>query len=208
MPRALKTYVTNLGFFELAVAAPSMKAALEAWGMSHNAFQHGFAKHTVAPDIIAATSALPGVVLKRPVGSTGPFKENAELPRTLPQLKPPKVERRPPSVPPLRKPARAKAEKTTQADIISFERARAQREKEREKERAKEEAREGREREKRRSAIQKAEAALEEASLAHEEVMQAIARDRDKLDRREEQEQGRWKALQTRLEQAVSKARR
>ena len=27
MARKLKTYVTNLGFFELALAAPSMKAA-------------------------------------------------------------------------------------------------------------------------------------------------------------------------------------
>jgi len=30
MARKLKTYITNLGFFELAIAAPSMKAALEA----------------------------------------------------------------------------------------------------------------------------------------------------------------------------------
>jgi hypothetical protein len=32
MARKLKTYQTSLGFFDLAVAAPSMKAALEAWG--------------------------------------------------------------------------------------------------------------------------------------------------------------------------------
>jgi len=30
MPRRLKTYQTSLGFYDLAVAAPSMKAALEA----------------------------------------------------------------------------------------------------------------------------------------------------------------------------------
>ncbi|MDI4234164.1 hypothetical protein OZ411_15225 [Bradyrhizobium sp. Arg237L] len=34
MARKLKTYQTSLGFFDLAVAAPSMKAALEAWGVS------------------------------------------------------------------------------------------------------------------------------------------------------------------------------
>ena len=30
MARKLKTYQTSLGFFDLAIAAPSMKAALEA----------------------------------------------------------------------------------------------------------------------------------------------------------------------------------
>ena len=89
MARTLKTYLTNLGFFELAIAAPSMKAALEAWGMSHNAFQHGFAKQTDDPAIVAATSAKPGVVLKRAVGTSGPFKEDAELPDALPNIRPP-----------------------------------------------------------------------------------------------------------------------
>jgi hypothetical protein len=32
MVRKLKTYQTSLGFFDQAIAAPSMKAALEAWG--------------------------------------------------------------------------------------------------------------------------------------------------------------------------------
>jgi hypothetical protein len=32
MARKLKTYQTSLGFFDLAIAAPSMKAVLEAWG--------------------------------------------------------------------------------------------------------------------------------------------------------------------------------
>jgi hypothetical protein len=32
MARKLKTYQTSLGFFDLAVAAPSMKAVLEACG--------------------------------------------------------------------------------------------------------------------------------------------------------------------------------
>ena len=30
MPRKLKTYQTSLGFYDLAIAAPSMKAAVEA----------------------------------------------------------------------------------------------------------------------------------------------------------------------------------
>ena len=31
MPRKLKTFQTSLGFYDLAIAAPSMKAALEAF---------------------------------------------------------------------------------------------------------------------------------------------------------------------------------
>jgi hypothetical protein len=44
MARKLKTYQTSLGFFDLAMAAPSMKAALEAWGADSNLFHQGAAK--------------------------------------------------------------------------------------------------------------------------------------------------------------------
>src|SRR5918994_2938318 len=66
MARKLRTYQTSLGFFDLAIAAPSMKAALEAWGSKTNLFQQGFAKETNDPAIVAATLAKPGVVLRRP----------------------------------------------------------------------------------------------------------------------------------------------
>jgi hypothetical protein len=69
MARKLKTYQTSLGFFDLAIAAPSMKAALEAWGADSNLFHQGAAKESDDPDVIAATMAKPGVVLRRPVGS-------------------------------------------------------------------------------------------------------------------------------------------
>jgi hypothetical protein len=83
MARKLKTYQTSLGFFEQAIAAPSMKAALEAWGADSNLFHQGAAKESHDPDVIAATMAKPGVVLKRPVGSSRPFKEHAELPSDI-----------------------------------------------------------------------------------------------------------------------------
>src|ERR1700712_2202795 len=70
MARKLKTYQTSLGFFDLAMAAPSMKAALEAWGADSNLFHQGAAKESHDPDVIAATMAKPGIVLKRPVGSS------------------------------------------------------------------------------------------------------------------------------------------
>src|SRR6185369_12556616 len=83
MVRKLKTYQTSLGFFDLAIAAPSMKAALEAWGADSNLFHQGAAKESDDPDVIAAAMAKPGVVLRRPVGSDGPFGEHAELPTYL-----------------------------------------------------------------------------------------------------------------------------
>src|SRR6201996_8955510 len=83
MARKLKTFVTSLGFFDQAVAAPSMKAALEAWGADSNLFHQGAAKESNDPAIVAATMKKPGVVLKRPVGSEGPFGEHAELPKLL-----------------------------------------------------------------------------------------------------------------------------
>src|SRR5207237_1132183 len=84
MARKLKTYTTSAGFFDLAVAAPSMKAALEAWGSEHNLFHQGFAKVSEDPAIVAATMAKPGVVLRRAVGTNEPYREHAELPANLP----------------------------------------------------------------------------------------------------------------------------
>jgi colicin import membrane protein len=60
-----------------------MKAALEIWGADSNLFHQGFAKEADDPAVVAATLELPGVLLKRPVGTTGAFKETAELPNSL-----------------------------------------------------------------------------------------------------------------------------
>ena len=79
MARKLKTYQTSLGFFDLAIAAPSMKAALEALGADSNLFHQGAAKESDDPDVIAAAMKKPGVVLRRPVGTDRPFREHAEL---------------------------------------------------------------------------------------------------------------------------------
>lgn len=88
MPRKLKTYLTNLGFFELAVAVPSMKAALAAWGLTHNVFAQDLAKETRDAKIVAAAEAKPGTVLRRPIGSHGAFAEHAELPKVKAAKKP------------------------------------------------------------------------------------------------------------------------
>lgn len=97
MPRKLKTYLTNLGFFELAVAAPSMKAALAAWGLTQNVFAQDLAKQTEDSRIVAAAEARPGTVLRRPIGSHGAFSEHAQLPKVKAAKKPrpakPKINR-------------------------------------------------------------------------------------------------------------------
>jgi hypothetical protein len=204
MARKLKTFVTNLGFFELALAAPSMKAALEAWGMGHNAFHHGFARETDDPKIIAAAMAKPGVVLRRPVGTTGAFSEHAELPRNW-KIAPPKTAAvkpvsKPPSRPapkPAKKPRDDKKERATRADIFSFETAKARRAREREKaattEAEREAAHEEKDRAQRMRDAEKAEAALARAQARHDEVLASIEKDRAKLDRRAEIENDRWK---------------
>src|ERR1044071_8357379 len=84
MARRLKTYRTSVGFFDLAIAAPSMKAAADAWGLKTSEFRRGFARETHDPATVAATISKPGIVLRRPVGSSGPFTEHAELPKDLP----------------------------------------------------------------------------------------------------------------------------
>jgi colicin import membrane protein len=212
MPRKLKTFITNIGFFELALAAPSMKAALEAWGMSHNAFQHGFAKQTEDPKIVAATMAQPGVVLRRAVGTKGEFTEHSELPKDLWKLEAPKSEPiRPSPKAPAKHPAKAKPaanDKQDRAAILSFEKAKQRRDAAREKEQADANAK----REKRQASIEravaKADDALGRAKAHHDEIAAVIAADQEKLDRRAAAEKKRWDAERAKLEDARERAAR
>src|SRR6185437_12042537 len=176
MPRKLKTYQTSLGFFDLAVAAPSMKAAAEAWGSNTEDFGRGFAKQTDDPEIVAATMAKPGVVLKRPVGSKGRFSEHAKLPKDLPEetkersAKPKREEKRQP---------RNVDDKDPRASALAFEREHKQREMARQKEEAAQE----RKRRKGEEAIVKAERALELAARRHATKAKEIERQRSAVER-------------------------
>ena len=53
-----------------------------------NLFHQGVAKESDDPDVVAATMAKPGVVLRRPVGSDKPFSEQADLPTHLSNAEP------------------------------------------------------------------------------------------------------------------------
>jgi hypothetical protein len=203
MARKLKTYQTSLGFFDLAIAAPSMKAALEAWGEDSNLFHQGAAKESDDPDVIAATMANPGVVLKRPVGSGGSFNEHAELPTDLGDGRPTKAARKSkgskvtkPSSRPVDRAAERKA---------AFDYDREQRR--RELERAREEAARQKERERRQKAVHKAQAALDKAEQEHAKRAAAIQAEVEALEKRSQAEETRWDKEKARLEAALRRAR-
>jgi colicin import membrane protein len=202
MARKLKTYQTSLGFFDMAVAAPSMKAALEAWGSKSNLFHQGFASEVDDPDVIAATMSKPGVILRRPVGSDGPFKEDADLPSDLSREK---VKGRP-------KKHRAKPGKRSPLEIddqaarkaaLAYEREQRQRE----SQRRKQEATRAKERERREQTIAKAQAAIEEAKRAHEQRAGKIDSERAALEERSQAEEKRWAKQKEKLNIALRRAR-
>ncbi|MHB0767536.1 cell envelope biogenesis protein TolA [Bradyrhizobium sp. 5.13L] len=210
--RKLKTYRTSLGFYDQAIAAPSMKAALEAWGASSNLFHQGAATETEDPDIVAATMAKPGIVLRRPVGSDGPFSESAELPTDLGEDEG-KRQRRPERKPKresTKRPARAARKPSRKIDDQAARKAAAAFEKEerrREAERRKEEAARAKERARRDKAVATAQAALDKARREHESRSEEIEADRAALDARAEAEQDRWDKQRMKLEQALRRAR-
>lgn len=80
MPRALKVFKTHIGFHDLVVAAPSMKAAAEAWEAHPRLFAQGFAAVTDEPEAVRAALEQPGVVLRRPHGQSGPYKAQPDRP--------------------------------------------------------------------------------------------------------------------------------
>lgn len=204
MARKLKTFVTSVGFFDLAVAAPSMKAALDAWGFRHNAFQQGFASQTKDEGIIAATMAKPGVVLRRPVGTNDPFQESAELPKgfAIPSVgKAGKTRQAPepaaagPKKPPVEKP-------TSRRAVISFQKEKAKRD----RLRAREEAKQEQVRARRKRAVEKAESALAAAEARHRQSLEELERARAQADRRIAEEKQRWNKERTALEASRARA--
>jgi len=204
MPRKLKTYQTSLGFFDLAIAAPSMKAALEAWGADSNLFHQGAAMESDDAEIIAATMAKPGVVLRRPVGSDGSFGEHAALPTDLgSDGRPTKTDRKSedrtrkkPFSPPVDKAEERKA-------ALAFEKE----QKRRERERASEEAAKQKARERRQQAVDKAQAALETAEREHAKRVAGIHAEMAALEKKSQAEDALWQKEKERLDAALRSAR-
>ncbi|KRR21029.1 hypothetical protein [Bradyrhizobium retamae] len=204
MAKKLKTYETSLGFFDLAIAAPSMKAALVAWGADSNLFHQGVAKQSEDPDVIAATMAAPGVVLKRSVGSSGPFKEHAELPTDLAGDRGSKRSGRKSQGRKSQKPSRRGNDQAAdRRAALAFEKEHNRRA----RERAKEEAALEKERERRQHAIDKAQGALDAARRKHEEKVAGIRAELEALEEESQAEEGRWEKEMTRLQAALRRAR-
>ena len=203
MARKLKTYQTSLGFFDLAIAAPSMKAALAAWGASSNLFHQGAAKEADDPRVIAAAMAKPGVVLKRPVGSSGRFEEHADVPSDLPGRKAKVRGDKPHKKRGGSSPRKVIPDAATRKAAAGFERE----ERRREKERAREEAIAAKRRKQRDAASAKAQAAVEKAQREHDKRAAAIENARAEVEKRWDAEQARWDRQRKQLMDALHRAR-
>lgn len=82
MPK-IKVFTANLGFYETAVAARSQKLALAHWGVARDLFREGSARETHDPKAAEAAMRKVGMVVRRPIGSNGPFEERADAEQTL-----------------------------------------------------------------------------------------------------------------------------
>lgn len=180
-----------------------MKAALEAWGADSNIFHQGAAKQSDDPDVIAATLAKPGVVLKRPVGSKAPFSEHPGLPTELGRGDKRSGGTRKAARTPAKsagRPADSAAERKAAA---AYERD----EKRRERDRAKPKTAAQRQRERRREAIDKTLAASDAGEGGHADRAAAIEAEREAIDKKLEAESARWDKERARLQAAVKRAR-
>lgn len=83
----LKVYCTPVGFHDAYVAAPSQKAALEAWGAKTNLFAQGAAQTVTDAKLTKAPLSRPGEVIKVLRGSDA--EQLAALERTVSRRKGP-----------------------------------------------------------------------------------------------------------------------
>jgi len=204
MPRKLKVYQTSQGFYDLAIAAPSMKAAVEAWGANMNLFHQGFAKESNDRKAIAAAMDKPGIVLRRPVGTDKAFHEHADLPTAASlDVAPRGRKAAPPNKATAAKPRKVD-EKAERRSAAAFEKQQRRRESQRQKE----EAAAAKVIARRKAAMAQAEAALADARRDHEEAAAALEEDLAAAQRRAEAEKERWEKLKQRLETNLRKASR
>ena len=106
MPRKLKVFRTPIGFHDAYVAAPSQKAALEAWGAGANLFARGTAEQVTDPRLTAEPLKHPGKVIcvsrgdlkaqlkalgprKKPSAKSAPKQKTTPTPSTPRKPKPP-----------------------------------------------------------------------------------------------------------------------
>jgi hypothetical protein len=144
----------------------------------------------------------PGVVLRRPVGSDGPFREHADLPTQLainePRHRSTKTVRKPNAGAP-----RPTDDKAARKAALDFEREQHHRESQRRKEEA---ARE-RQAQRREQAVATAQAALEKNEREHDARVASIEAERVVLERKSAAEDARWAKEREKLERDLRRAR-
>src|SRR5688572_7597704 len=86
----LKVFRTPIGFHDAYVAAPSQKAAIEAWGSDRDLFARGEAELVSDPKLAAEPLANPGKVIKRLRGTAK--EQIAALPPNRPRKAKPRKE--------------------------------------------------------------------------------------------------------------------
>lgn len=163
--KTLKTYQTSLGFFDQAIAAPSMKAALEAWGADSKSFPSGRGE---AERRCGRDCRDHGQARRSPEETpSGRRDRSASIPGLPTELgcggKPSGTACKAPA----RKPAKSAGRPVDSAAERKAAVADERGEKRRERDRAKAEAAAQREREHRREAIDKARAAFDAAEGEH-----------------------------------------
>jgi hypothetical protein len=80
----LKVFRTPIGFHDAYVAAPSQKAALEAWGADSNLFAQGIAEQVTESELMKEPLERPGEVIRRLRGSA---KEQVAALGRLPKVR-------------------------------------------------------------------------------------------------------------------------
>ncbi|WP_426261424.1 hypothetical protein [Sphingomonas sp. DC1100-1] len=116
MARKLKVFRTSIGFHDAYVAAPSQKAALQAWGTHTDLFARGVAEQVTDAALMEEPLAHPGQVIRKPRGTVDDHL--AALPVT-PKRKPADATDAPPAKPrrtkPKPRPSRSKLDQAEQA---------------------------------------------------------------------------------------------
>ena len=103
MPRKLKVFRMPIGFEDAYVAAPSRKAALEAWGAEHDQFARGVAEEVTDPKLTREPLAHPGEVVRKSRGDlASQLKALPPRPRKRAEDSPPREKPRKPKPPPKR----------------------------------------------------------------------------------------------------------
>jgi hypothetical protein len=143
-------------------------------------------------------------MLKRPVGSNGPFKEHAKLPSDLAgDGVAKKAARNSPSRKPQKHAKKTADEAEDRKAALAFEKEQARRG----RERAKEEAAQRKLRERRQKDADKAQSALDAARRRHDQNAADIQAKIENLEEQSRAEEARWGKERSKLEAALRRAR-